>query len=244
MAASDDRSTYQLLTELLDDPILKDKRDFILHLMDKRAEREADLRAWHPEQIPEFEKEHESQPRSNHDLFKLACRRLQNIKDYVERDDYSPRDIFNTESPESRLRKWLANELTQRANDFYDVVQEVEVAHGKEPDIRLQTAKIHPISIEIKWVDSWTLKELEKALTTQLVGQYLRTPNSNYGVLLLGYRGKKKTWQDRETSSRLNLQQLTQHLQSLANNIQQQNENVLGLEVISVDFTAPDIYKS
>ncbi len=37
----------------------------------------------------------------------------------------------------------------------------------------------------------------------------------------------------------LNIQKLVSHLQTLADNIKQQNDNVDGLEVISFDFTDP-----
>ncbi|PHS24978.1 MAG: hypothetical protein COA83_06865 [Methylophaga sp.] len=239
LANRDESNVYQLLSELLPQPELKREQDFILRLMDKRAERDADLRTWLPKQVYEFEKEHESQPRSNHDLFRLVCRRLLSIKDHVERDDYSPRDTFNLKSLEPKLRKWLANQLKSRANGKYTEVQEVEVDLDKKPDIRLVAPNIHPVSIEIKWADNWTIKELETALETQLVGQYLRTPDSNYGILLLGYRGKKKVWVHGKTKARLNLQKLVIHLQTLADNIKQQNDNVYGLEVISFDFTDP-----
>lgn len=239
LADSDEGNVYRLLSELLHQAELQREKDFILHLMNKRAERDADLKTWLPEQIPEFETEHESQPRSNHELFELISRRLQSIKDYVERDDYSPRDTFNLKSLESELRRWLANQLKSHAHGKYTEVQEVEVDLGKKPDIRLVAPDIHPVSIEIKWADNWTIKELETALETQLVGQYLRTPDSNYGILLLGYRGKKNHWIKGKTNARLNLQALVSHLQTLANDIKQQNDNVYGLEIISFDFTDP-----
>lgn len=241
LANADDTTAYQFLEELLDEPELKDKRDFILHLMDKRAMHDADLAAWLPEQVYEFKKENEAHPRSNHDLFKLVVRRLQSIKDYVERDDYSPRNIFDITTHESELRKWLANQLRERANNKYSEVQEVEVDLKKEPDIRVLSPGIHPVSIEIKWADNWTVEELEEALTTQLVGQYLRTPDSNYGVLILGYRGKKKTWEYKNGSVNINLTELVEHIRTLASAVEDESENVLGLSVYSIDFTTPNI---
>ena len=59
--------------------------------------------------------------------------------------------------------------------------QEPEIDGRQRPDIRVTHPKTDPISIEVKWADSWSFWELENGLEQQLVGQYLSAHNSRFG---------------------------------------------------------------
>ena len=60
------------------------------------------------------------------------------------------------------------------------------------------------------------MRKLEKGLVDQLVGQYLRAPNCNYGIYVLGYKKTKSYWKDPEAESQLSFHNLVQHLQGIA----------------------------
>jgi len=237
---SEDPNAYTYLEELLTEPALTSQNDYIQHLLDLRLIIDATLPAWKQEQIAEFERSHESKPRSDHELYKCIKHRFINIKDFIERDDSSPRKIFHKNDDESQLRKWLTDQLNQRANGYYNTAPEVEVDLNKNPDIRIYAPNINPVSVEVKWADKGrSLNSLRNDLKKQLVEHYLRTPNSNYGFYLVGNHGAKSYWEDTDNSSiQLDFDQIIERLQQDAKEIQDKDSNVSGLSVIGIDFTA------
>jgi hypothetical protein len=215
-------------------------RDRILYMLDQRAEVTADSPPWQPRDIKEFMKEHEVSPRSDHDLFRIACKRLDTIKDDVERGETSCRSDLHPDDKEDRLRVWLTRRLREASRDRYTVPQEEEIDLKQRPDIRIECPGMGPISIEVKWAHrDWTLTDLEKGLTDQLVGQYLRAPNSNYGIYVLGYFcSQKRYWEERSTGKKLNFADLISHLQNIAKSIVNERTDVGGVEVYGIDFSS------
>ena len=194
---------------MLQDAELVLHRDYILHLIDKRAEREADSQPWNPEDLPAFAKDYEIDPKTDQDLFRIACRRLQEIKNDVERADKSIRFEMHKDYNERKLRIWLAGKLQERSRNRYTVPQEEEIDRRERPDLRVERPGISPVSIEIKWADkNWTIQDLLNGLENQLVGQYLRDDNSWYGIYLLGYIGRKGFWVEPDNSSHLSFDQV------------------------------------
>jgi hypothetical protein len=99
---------------------------------------------------------------------------------------------------ERDLQLLLAHELELRSNGKYKVHREPEDANRNKADIHLSAPDaIENIHIEIKIADNWSLKELLDGLQNQLVDQYLRNPHNNYGIFILIYLGRKKTWRYR-----------------------------------------------
>jgi hypothetical protein len=74
-----------VLNEFLQEPALATYRDYILHLLDQRAERQAELPPWSPVDIRTFAEEYEIDPKTDRDLFKITSRRLDEIKHDVEK---------------------------------------------------------------------------------------------------------------------------------------------------------------
>jgi hypothetical protein len=213
-------------------------RDKILHLLDQRAEATADGPPWVPGDIREFMKEHEVSPRSDHDLFKIACKRFMAIKDDVERGEVSCRSDLHPDDKEKRLRMWLTRKLRESSKSRYTVPQEEEIDLEQRPDIRIEHPGMRPVSIELKWAHHESFTELEEGLTDQLVGQYLRAPNSNYGIYVLGYFSRqKKYWEDKPAGKKLNFADLISHLQDIAKIIVKERTDVDGVEVFGIDFS-------
>ena len=97
----------------------------------------------------------------------------------------------------------------------YSVEREVHVADEKEPDIRLR-AKATDASVpaEVKVAESWTLGDLEAALTDQLCGKYLRAREGRHGILLLVHqKARIRGWKD-PNGEMLNFDQIVKHLQA------------------------------
>jgi hypothetical protein len=115
------------------------------------------------------------------------------------------------------VQRWVADRMQLKQGRSYSVEREVHVANEKEPDIRLRAkATDASVPVEVKVAESWTLDDLEAALTTQLCGRYLRTREGRHGILLLVHqRARSKGWEARDKSM-LSFDQVVKHLQAMA----------------------------
>jgi len=239
LSQSESREADQVLHEFLKEPMLVHLHDYILHLLDQRTERQADLPPWNPEDVRSFEKKYEVDPKTDRDLFKIACRRLQDIQHDVEKAENSIRYEMNQKNDERKLRIWLARELQERSRNRYTVPQEEEIDRRERPDLRIERPGIAPISIEIKWAENLTIQELLERLENQLVGQYLRDANSHYGIYLLGYIGRQQFWKDPINKSRYSFDQVVSIINERAQAIVSEHRDIEDIAVISIDFTEP-----
>lgn len=60
---------------------------------------------------PSPPREHEIDPRTDGDLFRIACKRFGDIKNDVEKSDRSLREEISHQAQESVLRRWLTRKL-------------------------------------------------------------------------------------------------------------------------------------
>lgn len=240
LVQSEDPQADRVLRELLDEPVLNHLKDWICHKLEERAERFSDLQPWEPKDIRLFTLEYEIDPRTDHDLFKIACRRIMDIKYAVEKSDNSLRNELRREDDESKLRSWIARKLNEQSRKRYTVLQEEEIDQRQRPDLRIENPRTNPISIEIKWADAqWSFSDLLERLENQLIGQYLRAHNSNYGIYLLGNIGNKSYWLHPETNEHLSFQQILTILEERAKNIVSKRDDVNDIYVVGIDFTVP-----
>ena len=98
----------------------------------------------------------------------------------------------------------------------FSIEREPHVAGEKEPDIRVRAKSTDAnVAIEIKVVESWTLKDLVEALEVQLCGRYLRAQDGRHGILLLVHR-KARSWKDTTTGHTLTFPDVLTRLSSRA----------------------------
>lgn len=239
LAASNAPCATDALQELLTMPELSSRKDWILHLLDKRAERLADGRPWRETDIREFAKAYEIAPRTDHELFRIACNRLRDLKREIERSENSPRAEVRKEWEETELRRWFQRKLRETSRSRYTVPQEAEIDMGKKADLRFECAGIDgTISVELKWAENWTYKELIERLENQLVGQYLRAHNARYGIFLLGYIGRQSFWKGPDGGNK-NFADLVESIRSHAARLKKSRPDIEGVEVIGIDFVPP-----
>ncbi len=240
LAASEDRDADAVLRELGDDAILAPLRDWILHLIDRRAEQQAELLPWEPSDVRRFAEDYEVDPKTDRDLFRIICHRLADIKHDVEKADNSLRDELHRGDDEAHLRRWLKRKLEERSRQRYNVPQEAEIDQQQRPDLRIENPRTDPVSIEVKWADAdWSLRDLLERLENQLVGQYLRAHNSRYGVFLVGYIGKKSYWKDPVDGTHRNFSEVVDMLQTRARQIVDSQRDVADIAVLGIDFSDP-----
>ena len=128
---------------------------------------------------------------------------------------------------EAAVQKWVANYLRLLQGRSYSLEREPHVADEKEPDIRFRAkASDASIAVEIKVCETWTLDELEAALSDQLCGKYLRASNARHGILLLVHqKPREKGWYDKQSQKYLTFPQMIEHLKRLSGQISSQSDD-------------------
>ena len=94
---------------------------------------EADYRAWDPADIRMFARDHETDPRTDAELFRIILNRLTDIKNDVEKSDNSLREEVPRKCEEFVLRRWLARKQNERSRQRYTVPQEGKSTRSKGP---------------------------------------------------------------------------------------------------------------
>ncbi|MGH8217723.1 MAG: hypothetical protein ACREUT_04030 [Steroidobacteraceae bacterium] len=188
----------------------------------ERAARDSEGAPWPPRAAYEFEQVAEVAPASAADLQTLAVSRLADIAYDLRHGDFTLGTIFKALKNENEVQRWVAHELRNRRGQAYSLEREPHVADEKEPDIRLQArAGDASVPVEIKDTASdWGLKDLEKGLTEQLCGRYLRARNSRHGIYMITHR-KPRRWLD-GTGQSIEFSTVVGHLQALADSIAEQ----------------------
>jgi hypothetical protein len=180
---------------------------------------------------------HEVDPKNSKELFAIARKRLREIKDDVERADNSLREELRHGDVEAKLRKWLQRKLQERSRHRYTVPQEEEIDLQQRPDLRLENPGIGPITIEVKWAENWTLPQLLERLENQLVGQYLHSDNSQYGIYVLAIISPtRRHWRDPDKGKDINFEELVSVVSDRATSLATHRPGVSDLEVISINF--------
>jgi len=232
-----------VLRTLLDDPIVADSHDWILHLLDSRKGLRANDTAWQPSDIRMFTALHCSEPRSDYQLFRRINRLLNDIKDHIERSDNAANRLQVRDGDlEKVVRGFIAEKLREYSLGWFVITQEGEVDLEQRPDISVERQGLNHVPIEIKLANlgHWTLPILLERLENQLVGQYLRASAIRHGIYVLGNTNPKRRWKDPITNEKLNFEQLVQRIQARAAELQaQMREGVDAIEVIGIDFSDP-----
>ena len=230
-----------VLRALLDDPIVADERDWILHLLDSRKGLRADDTVWQPSDITMFTTLHCSEPRSDYQLFRRVNRLLNDIKDHIERSDNAAnRQQVREGDREEVFRGFLKRKLEEHSLDWFVVTQESEIDLKQKPDISVERQGLNQLPIEVKLANDWTMSVLLERLENQLIGQYLRSANVRHGVYVLGNTKPKRRWEDPITKEMLNFEQLVQRIQIRAGELQAElREGVDAIEIIGIDFSDP-----
>lgn len=228
------------LRNLLELPALRSRHDWIRHLVLQHQRETATTDPWREEDVRAFEEQHVSAPKNARDVFRLTCDRVQEIKDWVELGDDSPRRELNSSSNERDVRVWVARKLKEHSRGLYSVPEEHELASGKRQDIRIEAPSIPGhVVVEVKQVEGWSYSELQERLKNQLVGTYLRARNARFGIYLISYTahsGKGSGCRDTATGDLLTFSETVESLQRHADELAENDEEIEQINVIGIDF--------
>ncbi|MFC1763740.1 hypothetical protein ACFL6U_16905 [Planctomycetota bacterium] len=235
----EDDQPIKALQGLLQVPETTHLRDSILRHIEQREIRDADHQSWTPRDLRVFMEEHEIDPKTDIDLFRIVCKRLADIKHDVESSDNSLREEIRKEDDETVLRRWLARKLNEQSRERYTVPQEEEIDQQKRPDLRIENPNTNPVSLEIKWAENWTLNELLERLENQLFGQYLRSHDCRFGIYLLAIIGRKQHWQHPQSKINFSFEQVVDVIKTRTKELVASSDYIQSVEVVTIDFCPP-----
>ncbi|OLF75186.1 hypothetical protein AWH60_11225 [Pseudoalteromonas haloplanktis] len=179
-------------------------------------------------------------PLDNAGLFKVMKSRLDDFEHHLLKDEFSTIDTFRAVRGELEARRFISAYLDDKNRRAYSVTQEAVVISEKRTDIRLQATSFDSYaSIELKIDDKsnkWSGSALRKALTDQLIGQYLNHERCYVGCLLIMMRETRK-WKHPVTGRMMTLAQTVEWLQSEANAIMQERSE-LRVAVKGIDYSS------
>ncbi|WP_293367713.1 hypothetical protein [Nevskia sp.] len=236
--ASTEQAALGLLKELASEPALIAHRDYALALIETRMRRSADSDPWQPKDVREFPQRKDVSPKSSRGLFEMASRHLEYISKTVEQGDRAwHRDIADN-ADEKRIEVWLKEKLLQVNGGMYDVPRNPEKDGLDRPDFLLSVPGAGAVPIELKRADSrhWTHPDLVDGLEKQLVGKYLRAPETDFGIYVLA-KLRGKGWEDPDSKGRvMTFEELVERMRQRAAAIKRENPGVRDLAVVSIDF--------
>jgi hypothetical protein len=205
----------------------------------ERAAKDSDFAAWKPGHLIEFEKTAQTEPQTARELQVVGLSRISDLQYDLIHDDFQQGETLAQLSSEKQVQKFVADRLRLKQGRSYSVERELHVADEKEPDIRFRAKSTDAsVPLEIKVAESWTLQELEDALTVQLCKKYLRTRDVRHGILLLVHnRPKPRGWPTRK-GEKLIFSKVVARLKGLATKIAGSATDAPQPEIATLDMTS------
>lgn len=218
-------ATHAALKRLEQTPDFPIRPDWMrVHAL-RRAEGDAVLPPWAPEDVMTFERTSDHPPTTTADLQLLARRRIEDIQHDLINGKFTQGDTLQLLPDENSVQRWIATQFEARQKEAYTVQRETHYADEKEPDITLisQHSGVE-LPIEIKVADGMSIKELEAALVTQLCGQYLRHAPTRHGILLLVHQQARQVgWLLEDGETFITYEAVLKRLHNLARTIREQS---------------------
>ncbi len=190
------KEAYLALLEMVRAHPEENSRPWMSFHAKTKAAIDADIAAWTPGEVREFNDSLTRTPSNHRDLWYLAVDRLEALKHDLEDGDASVASILQSINQETEFRKFIGGWCRDRAGGRYNIPQEEELADAKRPDLRFLGAGFDaPIPAELKIADKWTGPHLFERIEVQLCGDYLRDLRSSRGIFALIYIGDKNSWE-------------------------------------------------
>ena len=232
-------ATFAALQRLAEDPDFPIPGSRLQELACERAMQDSESAAWPPSEVIAFESAAEAAPSTGKDLQRTASRRFDDMQQDLLHGDFAQGATVQTLSDEPAVQNWIAERLRLKQGRAYSVEREPHVAEEREPDVRLRAKETDAsVAIEIKVPESWTVLQLEAALSDQLCGRYLRARDARHGILLLVHQKKKpKGWKDPDTGTFLSFDELVIRLRRLAWDIASKGPDSPQPEIAVVDVS-------
>jgi hypothetical protein len=239
------RATHRALHEFADIPDFPVTRERLTSIALERAAADSEYDPWFPGDAHTFETSKEVVPRTPLDLQRLALDRITDIQDQLLTGDFAQGRTVKRLEKERDVQLWVADRLELMQGSPYSVERESRVVNEKSPDVRLRArASSASVPIEVKVAESWTLPQLEAALTTQLCGQYLRAADARHGILLIVHQNPRSLgWEVGASGAYLNFEQVVTHLKAMAAEISATDPNAPQPAIAMLDVSGVEARK-
>lgn len=193
--------------EMADDPLFAHIKDRAVALAQEKAAEEADSIVLTEAEFTVLDRTGEAPPSTTETMFALMRDRLDDIDDLLLQD-VSPREAWANITDEHVMRRELARELKNTANQSYKVDQESVTADEKETDIRLRsTCSTQQGTIELKLSDNRSATDLFNTIKDQLLTKYMAADECRAGCLLVTV-AKDREWEHPQTGKRIGFEAL------------------------------------
>lgn len=232
------RATFDAIHRFIASSGFPVRRKRLLELAAERAGADSESAPWLGGDVQAFETDFLMVPRTPQDLQRVALGRLRDLQHDLVHSDFAQGAAVARLPNEVDVQLWFADMLRRKEGRSYSIEREPHVAEEKEPDVRFRArATDASVPMEIKVAESWTLQDLEDALTTQLVGRYLRDRSARHGILLLVHQTPRpRGWQER-SGRFLTFAKVVDRLEGLARRIAAQEPNAPYVEVAAIDVS-------
>jgi len=232
-------ATFMALRQFANDENFPVPRSWIRQLARARADHDSESAPWNAPDVKAFEDDFNTVPRNPEDLQRVAMARIEDLQHRLVHSDFGLGAQVKNLEQEVDVQRWMAGELAATQGRSYTLEREPHVANEKEPDIRLSSKGSDArLPIEIKVAESWSLSQLEEALTTQLAGRYLRNRNGRWGILLLVHQhGRSQGW-EASPGNFLSFNQTVEHLRKLAAEIAAADSTGPQMQVCVIDVSS------
>ena len=232
--------THRIILDLADEDDFAHFRNRLRLLARQRAATDAEFPAFTPEDVRVLDERLEAPPRGRDGLFAVMMDRLDDLAHDLAHHDFSDRRTVLSITEEREMQRTLALRIEAKANGTFTVAREEEVADGRRTDIRLSAIDGgHRAVVEVKLADKWSWADLERGLSDQLAGRYLRHSTCKAGCLLLTYHGGKHFWVHPKTGARIGFSEVVALLRDRARAIEEETSHEVRIAVFGLDLAAP-----
>lgn len=227
---------YWAMRTLAKDPAFSASTIRFSELAHGKAEGDAELPPWTPAEVLGFERRYTAPAKSGEALLRVAMSVLQDIQDSLDHADASSRPLLERAKDEDEVQKWLADQMTLRADGRFHVHREAQIARGDKPDIIVSsTAAPFEVGVEVKHGGmKWTVRDLEHALKQQLAERYLKPASRRHGILVVSCHGKR-TWRHPVTNEKLEFTALIEHFGAIARSLDRNQHGAIEARVLGLD---------
>jgi hypothetical protein len=223
--------------EMAQDPLFANFKDRAIAIARERAAEEVDGAPLSDTQFVALDQYGEAAPSTRDGMFTVMRDRLDDIDDLLL-EDVSPREAWANIRDERVMRREIARELRNHANNVYTVDQEAATADEKETDIRMRaTASPQQATIELKVGDkSRTGADLRATIKDQLLSKYMAAEDCRSGCLMVTIAADK-TWTHPDTGKQLDFDGLIVMLNDEANRLSAELGGSVRLMAKGLDLT-------
>ncbi|EMO7852081.1 hypothetical protein WDR87_003580 [Klebsiella quasipneumoniae] len=244
LAAIPGKETYVALMELTNEYPYKDYTQWMMRAARNRALADADFECWTDKQVHDFDASLVFTPNSPAQLYQMGVYYLLDFKDWLERGNDSLAKTYQKITSETEMRTVVAHHIQNAAKGRFTCAQEAELANSQRPDLWLQHHEVCiPIPVELKLLDkSWSGPDLCERLENQLIGDYLRENQADFGVFLLIWQGENQSDKNWVINGvKVNLSELENALTQHWLSISPKYPKIKDVKIIVIDLSLREI---